>query len=87
MITLSAVLVPVLPCCCRDNVKYGLFVKHLFQRKQEHGGWKKCQDNNELLLKITSLVIKWNKRNSSKQVIPITYLLEKRGINKCCLWE
>ena len=25
---------------CGDNVKYGLFSKHLFQRTQQHGGWK-----------------------------------------------
>ena len=27
-------------CYCGDNVKYGLLSKHLFQRKQQYGGWK-----------------------------------------------
>ena len=30
-------------------MKYGLLSNHLFQRKQEHGGWKEHQDNEKLL--------------------------------------
>ena len=37
---------------------------------------EKKQGNNKLLLKIMPL-IKWNKKHSSKQVVPITYTLEK----------
>ena len=29
--------------------KYGLLSNHLFQRKQEHGGWKEPQENDRLL--------------------------------------
>ena len=30
-------------------MKYGLLSSHLFQRKQEHGGWKESQGNDEPL--------------------------------------
>ena len=43
-----------LHCYCGNNVKYGLFSKHLFQRKRQYGGWKKSHSNEKLLEKITS---------------------------------
>ena len=33
-------LVLALYCYCRDDVKYGLLSRHLFQRKWQYGGWK-----------------------------------------------
>ena len=50
MTVIFGTLILVLLCCCGDNVKYGLLSKRLFQRKQEHGGWKNLQGNNKLLL-------------------------------------
>ena len=32
-------------------MKYGLLSNHLFQRKQERGGWKEPQLNDKLLIK------------------------------------
>ena len=59
-------------CYFRDKVKYGTLLKHIFQRTQQHGGWKSPQSNNKLF-----------KKYSSKQVIPITitYKLEKRFVD------
>ena len=33
-------LILALYCCCRDDVKYGLFSKNFFQRRQQYGGCK-----------------------------------------------
>ena len=33
-------LVLALHCHCGGNVKYGLFSRHLIQRKRQYGGWK-----------------------------------------------
>ena len=33
----------------RQKRKYGLLSNHLFQRKQEHGGWKEPQSNDKTL--------------------------------------
>ena len=35
--------------CSSGDKKYGLLSNHLFQRKQEHGRWKKPQGNDKLL--------------------------------------
>ena len=51
---LALALVFVLHCYCGDMVKYGLLSKHLFQRKQQHGWFKKSHFNNKLCEKITS---------------------------------
>ena len=51
---LALALVLVLHCYCGDMVKYGLLSKHLFQRKQQHGRFKKSHFNNKLCEKITS---------------------------------
>ena len=37
---LALALVLVLQCYCGNTVKYGLLLKHLFQRKRQYGGWK-----------------------------------------------
>ena len=37
MIVLTLVLVY---SYCKDNIKYGLLSKHLFQRKLKYSGWK-----------------------------------------------
>ena len=44
----------VLYCYCGDTVKQGLFSKHLFPRKQQHGNWKKPQTADKLLQNIMS---------------------------------
>ena len=35
---LALALVLVLQCYCGNTVKYGLLLKHLFQRKRQYGG-------------------------------------------------
>ena len=57
-------MVLALHCYSGDTKKkYGLLSNHLFQREQEHGGWKEPTSSNQLL---------------SKQVLPIAYTLEKK---------
>ena len=71
-------------CCCGDHVKYKLLSKHLFlllllffQRRQEHGCWQ-SHGNNKMLLKWCLSLIKWHKKTSMKQAVPITCALEER---------
>ena len=49
---------------------YELLLNHLFQRNQEYDGWKEPQNNDK--------VITWNKEHLLKQVVPVTYTLEKK---------
>ena len=51
---------------CGHNVKYGPFLKRLFIRKQQHG-----DDSVFELIE--------NEKQSSNQVAPLTYTLEKNG--------
>ena len=39
-LTLALALVLVMHCYCGNNVKYGLLLRQLFQRKRQYGGLK-----------------------------------------------
>ena len=58
-------------------VKYGLISKHLFQRTQ-HGGWKNPRLTVNFYKKQCLPVMTWAIKYSSKQVISISYTLEKK---------
>ena len=38
-----------------DKIKCGLLLKHLFQRKQQHGSWKNIESVTIFLWKLVSL--------------------------------
>ena len=63
---------------CRDNIKYGLFSRNLFQRKQQHGGWENFIGAINFYEKQWLLVLIWNKKHLSKQSVSKTYILEKK---------
>ena len=63
---------------CGDNVKYGLFSKNFIERKQKHGGWENLSVTINFYEKQWLLVFTKIKKHSSKQVVSITYTLEKR---------
>ena len=41
-------LLLALHCYCGDKKKHRFLSNHLFQRKQEYGGWKEPQGNDKL---------------------------------------
>ena len=59
------------------HIKCGLLSKHLFQRTQQHGGCTKPPSNDKFAQKILFPAITWNKKHSSKQVVPMINTLEK----------
>ena len=63
---------------CGDKIKYRLFSKNLFQRKQQHRGWENLSVAINFYEKQQLLVLTWNKKHSSKQGVSITYTLEKK---------
>ena len=56
----------------KQEIKY-----RLVSKKQDHM-MKKPQGNDKFLQKAMSSSFHWNKKHSSKQVVPITYTVEKR---------
>ena len=42
-------LVLAFGCCCGSSLKQELLSKHVFQRKQQLGGWKKPQSNDKFI--------------------------------------
>ena len=70
----------VLPLCyyCGDKVKYGLPSKNLFQRKQQHDGQEYFSVAINFYEKPQLLVLTWNKKHSSKQVVSVTHTLVKK---------
>ena len=47
-------------------MKYRLISNHLFQRTQDHGGWKEPQGNNKLLQKTLPSCCHMEQNNISK---------------------
>ena len=63
---------------CEDNLKYGLLSKHLFERQQQHSGWKKAEYQQLTFIKNNAFhPSRRVKKHSSKQLAPVTYNLEK----------
>ena len=63
---------------CGSNVKYRLLSEHLFQRMQQHDGWKNTHIYEQALIKLLlPVIITWNKKYLSKQVVTITDALKK----------
>ena len=60
------------------EITYGLLSKHLFQRQQQHDGWKNFKVTINLFSKKYLPVIIWNKEHSPKYIASWTYAIAKK---------
>ena len=74
-------LVLALCCSCADNVKYGLFRNTCFKDLNTMAVGKALKVTITFIKKYSKkiyLVIKWSKKISLEQFVPITYTLENK---------
>ena len=59
------------------DVKCGLLLKHLFERKQQHSGCTKPLSSDKVVYKIRLAVVTWNEKHLLKQVVSMINTLGK----------
>ena len=78
LISKLSMLVLTLCSYCGDKNEIWTFSNHLFQREQEHGDWRGLRVSINCYQKQCVSVIIWNKRHLLKQLLTITYTLDKK---------
>ena len=74
-------------CYCGDNVKYGLLSNTCFKTRNNMAVGKAIRVTINFYKKRCLPLIKWNKKNPSKQVISITYAYWGKMFLELLLWK